>query len=940
LENFKLQLLRRYGYDILINRFEPLLRNIIINEVLLYSYGIKNWKNEIPEGVIENLKEDKEIDINDIEIHNFFEEVYLWGLKEIAIYSDHYKYLKILTEELNKVKFIEYMDELNEIRKKIAHAKSTFSRLDLDMLIYNIKQICQGKIAEDLIKYINNESYKLADEIPLTFFSDYFIPNNLPIEEYDLDGGFVGRREEIKKIKKLLYSDLDRIITITGAGGVGKTAVALKTSYSLLSDEKGEFDAIIWFSAKETKLTADQGIVEIESDIESCEQLVYDILGIIDKSSLELYKKTKMAFEKYQEHLYDIFSSQKCLLIIDNLETIYDQKTIIFIKDIPRPSKVLITSRKGLGEIERRYELPDFRENDAILLFRIISRERNRTDLLRLDNEIIKDLVKRVKYYPLLIKWSIGKVCLGKDIQDAFSEIYSGKSEIAQFVFDDVFELLTDESKACLYGMIIYGDKPISKHFLKYLTNLDDEAFEDAIRELIITSFVYPESSSQTGQLITNYSMLSLTRGFIQNKLDEDKKKSLEIRLRYYELSRQIQEHEKSQKAYDQSFFSLGVKSDEEKIAYNYVKTAKNFFQDKNNEKAKEYFENAIKVAPKFVYALAEYAKFEFYCHHIEDSNKLFNLAIEADPENFHSFFSYGISLKKQNKIQDAISILEKAKELNPNYLPIYNELGRVYTFNGDFEKANIQFEKAKKQDKYPNYRHKFFTLQYQADNYKRWAESFFIREDYQRGIDKLMSALSIIEIANQIRPGDFKIKRTEKQICREIAIKLCQFDRFEESVPFFDRCFEKIELKDGGILRSDREMALAYYYYALYGFKKSKIHINEVLIYIKKARATTTDKRYLEKIKELEKKIENKLKINSSELKIGKIIWFNKYKKYGFIESEDESFFFPINSFNKFIAEDELITLEGKNVSFTAIENPKKKGKFMAININLEEDN
>ena len=34
----KTELLRKYGYDILINRFEPLLRTIIINEVLIINY--------------------------------------------------------------------------------------------------------------------------------------------------------------------------------------------------------------------------------------------------------------------------------------------------------------------------------------------------------------------------------------------------------------------------------------------------------------------------------------------------------------------------------------------------------------------------------------------------------------------------------------------------------------------------------------------------------------------------------------------------------------------------------------------------------------------------------------------------------------------------------------------------------------------------------------
>ena len=288
MEEQKLELLRKYGYDILINRFEPLFRNILINEVLILNFGLLKWKDEIPESIIKSIAEEKDIKIETIDIKIYFEELTLLHLKEISIFSDHYRYLNCLVGDLSKSKFIELMDELNEIRRKIAHAKSTFTRLDLERLIEITKQICQEQIAENFFKYVNNESYKSAEDIPPDFYHDYECPNNLPVEDYDLDGGFVGRKKEIKSIKKLLYSEQDRIVTITGAGGVGKTAVVLKLAYGILSDINNPFEAIIWFSAKEKKLTAERGIIKIESDIKDCEQLVKEILRIMYLFSLRI----------------------------------------------------------------------------------------------------------------------------------------------------------------------------------------------------------------------------------------------------------------------------------------------------------------------------------------------------------------------------------------------------------------------------------------------------------------------------------------------------------------------------------------------------------------------------------------------------------------------------------------------------------------------------
>ena len=194
--DYPLEKLRKYGYDILINRFEPLFRKILINEVLLINYGSKKWIEGIPTGVITELKKEKGIDVSKIDIEEFFDEVFLWGLKEISIYSDNYKHLNEFVSDLGKEKFIEVMDELNELRKKIAHSK-TFTQLELFRVIDVIKNCFSGKLSESLIKFMDNEGYKNADNIPSDFLTDYDCPNNLPTEEYDLDGGFVGRRKEI-----------------------------------------------------------------------------------------------------------------------------------------------------------------------------------------------------------------------------------------------------------------------------------------------------------------------------------------------------------------------------------------------------------------------------------------------------------------------------------------------------------------------------------------------------------------------------------------------------------------------------------------------------------------------------------------------------------------------------------------------------------------------
>ena len=43
--------------------------------------------------------------------------------------------------------------------------------------------------------------------------------NNLPSRDYDPDGGFIGRKEDIKKILNLISGELHRVITISRSRG-------------------------------------------------------------------------------------------------------------------------------------------------------------------------------------------------------------------------------------------------------------------------------------------------------------------------------------------------------------------------------------------------------------------------------------------------------------------------------------------------------------------------------------------------------------------------------------------------------------------------------------------------------------------------------------------------------------------------------------------------
>lgn len=910
---------RKYGYDILINNFEPLVREFLINEILIPKYGLSNWLLEIPKSVIDILKDESKI-LNANEIDNSFDELYLWCLKEIIVQKNIYDDCVDLFGELSKENFISTMDELNEHRRKIAHAKSNYTIYDFEILLELLNNLCLGEKSKNFKKYLLRENFKTGNEIPISFYEENKCLNNLPIEDYDLDGGFVGRRKEVIKIKSLLRSNQDRIITITGAGGLGKTATALKCAYSIMAEVNNPYDSIIWFSAKENKLTSEYGIVQIESQISDYFLLLKDILKILDSKTYEIYKDTNANEEFYRDTIYKNFSKTRSLLIIDNLETIVDLEIINFIKDVPRPSQVLITSRKGLGELERRYPLSDFLLPDAVKLFRIIAKERNRNDLLKLQQSSIEEFVKSIRSYPLLIKWSIGKICLGMEIDKAFNEIYSGDSEISKFVFNDIFNLLSNNSKKSLYSMVVFGDKPISKHLIQHMASLGKEEVDDAIEELIISSFIYSEIKDGN-TVTTHYLMLLLTRGFVQSKLDDEKLIQKELQSKYRNLSLQIEETESSKAAFNDSLSFIGIKTEEDKIAYNYVKTAKNYVKIGNDTEAKEYFDLALRISPKLSYTLSEYGKFESSLEHHDSAEKYHLKACHIDDLNYNAHFSYGVFLRKQNRIDDAIHHLERTKELNEKFLPVYNELGRALSFNGRYEEANINFKiSLEQQHEFINYRHLNITLNYKSDNYKRWAESYLNCKNYDEGKKILLRSFEIIVNANKNYRYDQKNQILEKMITKDIGKILIKNGDFELGKKFLLKATNVIYSQNGDYALTDKIAVSSYLILISNLLQRKEYDKKEIIMHLDNADKLCTDTRD-----------KNKITIFRNQLsdigtQTGIIKFYNLNREFGVIHTSDgKEYTFVFNSIVNSPSLKELSSVENRKVTFKVKKNTSK---------------
>jgi len=305
------------------------------------------------------------------------------------LFPDHiYRLIKSITKDLEKIV---------SIRNRVMHIRPlNFDDLPL------VSEFCTKIIDLDpslewenisaTIDRINDDpSFVLSLEI-VNFDDDECINHNLPLPDFD-ETGLIGRDHEIEQIKQLCLGGFP-VISIVGEGGIGKSALALKVAYELISKES-PFDAVVWVTSKTTQITLNE-IKEIKGAINTSLGVIQELGEQIVGSEFDVNNL---------EEVIEYLATFKIALFIDNLETILDDNIKQFVGSLPQGSKIIITSRIGLGAYEYPVKLQGIEESYASQLLRSVAKIRGIDALSKLPENVIRSYVNRMHRNPSYIKW-------------------------------------------------------------------------------------------------------------------------------------------------------------------------------------------------------------------------------------------------------------------------------------------------------------------------------------------------------------------------------------------------------------------------------------------------------------------------------------------------------------------------------------------------------
>jgi predicted ATPase len=193
--------------------------------------------------------------------------------------------------------------------------------------------------------------------------------SNLPVQPLPL----IGRERELREVLDL--SSRSRLLTLTGAGGSGKTRLALQAAAEMVDDHPDG----VWFVSLAS--LADAGLVE---------SAIARVLGT-------------------DEELVRFLARKHLLLLLDNLEQLLPEAAPVVAALLAAPDfRILATSRERLAvSAEQEYPVPTLLEEDALALFTARAQRLKPTFV---PDEAARGLARRLDGLPLAIELAAARV--------------------------------------------------------------------------------------------------------------------------------------------------------------------------------------------------------------------------------------------------------------------------------------------------------------------------------------------------------------------------------------------------------------------------------------------------------------------------------------------------------------------------------------------------
>jgi tetratricopeptide (TPR) repeat protein len=533
------------------------------------------------------------------------------------------------------------------------------------------------ELLDDLIERQDQAALESETAMPSPFEIETGLYRLLP-REYER---FIGRQELRKDARKAIEKDPRIwIVNLYGPGGVGKSALARWLAHEYYQERK--FEAVLQLSAKNRKLT-EKGIQRVRPTLYSIGNLVDNILRLFGFS--EYLDRT---LEDRKEITSMLLQDYSMLLILDNMETVQDGRIMEFVRSLSPDSqaKVLLTSRMRSHGWEMPVRVDELTETEVREFAQAKAEEMN-LGTIRDVGGIFDRIHRASGGLPLAIQWILAQYSITGDWDTVTERVSGSDSPLLEFSFRNLWNFLSERSRKALAVLSIF-DEPPTLHL--WATALDwsrqyiEQAAEDLEEKTFISKKVTPETGKET------YHALPITLQFAANELCKMGNLEISARTNYQRYVQEMELVAAETERYSFLFNKFHVERDTEKKAIILARKAEAEANALNYSEAERLYQRALKVDPRSVYVLVQYALLKLSIGEIGHAIDLMEEATSRCDRRTGFFVYYNFS-KVYDETRDRHNVercLRKALEYNPEHPIARHQLGVVISRLGRFEEA------------------------------------------------------------------------------------------------------------------------------------------------------------------------------------------------------------------------------------------------------------
>lgn len=539
--------------------------------------------------------------------------------------------------------------------------------------------------------------------------------HNLPEPDWD-ETTFIGRKKEAEKLLENLLSRRNPVITVTGEGGIGKTALALEVAYTLVDSEKNPYDAVLWVSLKTEKLTA-YGVQELRDAVQGFAHTI-----------LSLGRGLDSTFSGSLQELASALSGIDCLVIVDNLESAQGHEIVEMYDTLPSSVNYLFTSRLGIGQLERRFPLLPLSPLEAKLLLRKFAVARHQKRIASLSDGTASKVVEQLRNSPLAIRWYVLASEAGRIPLDTLRD----QRELLDFCVKNVYDELSENSKAVL-TVLRALDRAIGFDEFAILTDMMIDELRVVTQELTRGSLVVVEAES-AGAIAGRLALTPTARSFLARP-DHTGSFLAEVLLRERQFKASIEDNFSQKKMITPR--SVRPRDANDRPAVFLLQTALSLASSNQFSKAYEHVERAKSFNPEFseCYRISGYIR--FIENHNETAVSEYQTALSyATDAVTLATTSHALSDVLSRRLHDATLAIPHARRAY-ELLPCGDTslmLGKVLVWTGQYKEGQEFLEEA-----YDSATGKF-KAQISAllvDSWARWADVEFKSRSFFEAFEK-----------------------------------------------------------------------------------------------------------------------------------------------------------------------------------------------------------